>query len=62
MEAFFYQNKVIPNQTLTTNHYAFVQTSLKLGYGFDWRQGVNFWKALHLSGPANAGATPPPAP
>ncbi len=62
LETFFYQNKVIPNQLLTTNHYVFVQTSIKLGYGFEWHQGISILKALHLSGATNTGATPPPAP
>jgi hypothetical protein len=63
VETFFFQNKAVPNQQVMTNHYTFVTSSLKLEYGFDWRRGVGWRRALRYpNGVSTAPSTAPPAP
>lgn len=58
VEVFFFQNKVIPGQSLLTNHYTFVTSSLKLEYQFAWRRGVGIKRALRYPGGASTAASP----
>ncbi len=46
IEAFYFQNKVVPDQIAQINHYVFVTTSVTLQYGFDWHRGVGVLRAL----------------
>ena len=63
VEAFFFQNKIVPNQTLVTNHYTFVTSSMKLEYGFDWHRGVGIVRALRYpSGVLKAPSAAAPLP
>ncbi|HEX4810675.1 MAG TPA: 5'-nucleotidase C-terminal domain-containing protein [Bryobacteraceae bacterium] len=63
VETFLFQNKVVPNQQVLTNHYSFITSSLKLEYGFDWRRGVGWWRALRYpNGVSIAPSSGPPAP
>jgi hypothetical protein len=63
VDLFLFQNKVVPNQQVMTNHYSFVTSSLSLEYGFDWRRGVGWLRALRYpSGVQTAPSHAPPAP
>lgn len=58
VEAFFFQNKVVPGENLLTNHYTFVTSSLKLQYGFDWHRGVGWIRALRYPNGVSTAASP----
>jgi hypothetical protein len=63
VELFLFQNKVVPGQQAMTNHYTFVTSSLSLEYGFDWRRGVGWLRALRYpNGVSTAPSPAPPAP
>ena len=48
VETFFFQNKIVPNEPAALNHYVFVETSVKLEYGFDWHRGIGILRALRF--------------
>ncbi|HWF47610.1 MAG TPA: hypothetical protein VG168_11440 [Bryobacteraceae bacterium] len=60
VELFLFQNKVVPDQQVMTNHYTFVTSSLSLEYGFNWRRGVGWMRALRY--PNGVSTSPSPTP
>jgi hypothetical protein len=58
VETFVFQNKVIPNQPLVTNHYTFVTSSMKLEYGFDWHRGIGLVRALRYPSGISTSSSP----